>query len=224
MSVSNKVSVWIGRNLFVLIGVLVAMFASTMYIVQTNNYDSEIAAQEARIAELEAEIAGASKEFDSVSGTMASQVVGFDTARVEKDIEQAKRLMDTAATWRNVDEYIAARDNIMKNWSLTEDSEFMTVFLPGEDEGAFRKDSKGNLHFAYPEANSTMRDFQSTLVGIDKDDRSKWDYFGVVTIEVKAPNEGSIKRNIAVEYSVGADNKILEVKAYPSNKDSITSK
>ena len=59
-----------------------------------------------------------------------SQATGVDAERVTKDDEVVKNLMKKVFTWKTYKEYIDVRNDLMKTYSLSEDSEFMKTFMP----------------------------------------------------------------------------------------------
>lgn len=142
-------------------------------------------------------------------------VTGQDLSRQAADDEVVSTMLRTATTWQDGASYVTARENVMRRWGLSEDSQFMSTFMPGEAQGAYRTDSSGKVHYAYPDLNSTMSWFQSTLVGIDGD---RWTYFGLMQTRTTF-EQGSDTNWTAVTYTVDSEGTLSDVSAHPSITD-----
>lgn len=224
MTASNEspggVGAWIGRNILLLMGLVALAVTIVVYVVTVGPHEGHLAAQGQRIAQLEAQVSQAEADVTAAERDAVRQVTGLDMARAADDAKTAERLMRAAATWSSGPQYIEARQTVLSAWDLAPDSQFMTVFMPGEEQGAYRTDPAGNIHFAYPDANSQLIAFEQTLVGADSDE---WRYLGLAQIRVTSQASGSVTRPIAVTYSTSPDGAITEVSAYPSNKAPVVS-
>lgn len=216
----SRVGAWIGRNIVLLMTLTAAVVSTGVYIVGVSEHGPALAEQEARISSLEAQVAEGGQTADDAERDAVQQVTGLDTSRVADDAETAQRLMSTATTWANGEQYIAARNELLQAWDISPASDFMTVFMPGPEQGAYRQDSAGHMHFAYEGANSSMASFEQMLVAVDGND---WDYLAVVRVRVTGSEGGSVTRPIAVRYTVDADGEITDLMAYPSNSDPVSS-
>ena len=214
---------WVGRNIFLILAIAALVATALSYASTTSRGAAELDGQEQRISQLQADLASAQAEANEAQLSIKKSVTGLDTSRIEQDDAQAEALMRTATTWSDAQSYVDARAEVTRRWALAEDSQFISTFLPGEDQGAFRYDGEGTLHFAYPGANSAMTSFDSTLVSVGKADDTLWTYFATVGIEVKSANGGTIERTIAVQYTVSEDGALSDVTAYTTNSDAQTS-
>lgn len=91
----------------------------------------------AKLMKVRAEIASANNAISALkAGESAAkyQIVksetGIDPLRVEQDTKAIENLLHTVFTWRSYDEYMAARERIMKTYGVAKDSSFLTSFMP----------------------------------------------------------------------------------------------
>lgn len=117
--------------------------------------------------------------------------------------------MKQALTWSTGEQYIAARQALIDRWHLDEHSQFLTVFMPGEDAGVWRKDSSGKIYFAYPDANSTLDSFTSAVTNING---TKYTYFAVVGIKAKSVDGKATRTSYAtMSYTVDSDGSVSDI-------------
>lgn len=205
---------WFGRNLLLLLGVTTLIISGGLFFVKAPGQIAALDAQASTIAELEQmqsglEEAGGEegKELHTALGA-----TGVNQERQESDKLLAKALFETATTWKSGEGYIEARDALKDRYGFTDDSKFMQVFMPGQDQGAYRIAPSGKVYFTDDNLNSRMTSFQPTLVGMDGGD---WHYFGLITIDVTSGNGGSASAYIAARYTIDANGVISDVMAYP---------
>jgi len=219
-STSKGAGAWLGRNILLLMALAALVATAVVYAATVGPHRDTLASQEARIAELEAQVAQAHDDAEAAEQEAVRQVTGLDMSRATADGETAERLMRSAATWTTGAQYIEARQELLDAWDLAPDSQFMTVFMPGEAQGAYRTDPSGEVHFAFPGANSQLASFEQTLVSATGDE---WSYLAVVEIRVTSPASGSVTRPIAVSYTTGPDGAVSSIEAYPANKEPVAS-
>lgn len=212
---TSRAGAWLSRWLFVVLAAVVLIGALLTWSAPQASRAAELADRHAQLTELATQKAALEQEGVAQREEFLLQATGQDMRRQEADDQVATELMRVAATWSDGPEYIEARERVMRISGLTEDSRFMQVFMPGEAQGAFRTDSEGVLHFAYPDVNARLSGFEATLTGVDGDD---WSYFALVHTTTTNPIGGTNTVWTAVTYTVDGDGEISEVMAYPGNQ------
>lgn len=172
--------------------------------------NSSLAAAEEEAAQVQTEKKKTEEEKTAAQKKAVSNATGYDVSRQEKDDGVASVLFKDAATWKDNNEYIKKRAKIQKEYGFTEDSHFMTVFMPGEKQGAWAVDKSGKKHFAYPKAQSSFEGLKSTVTKVEGNDFSY-----LTRVSVKSTSAGGqAKRTMIATYTVSKDGKISDVKVY----------
>ena len=184
------------KYLAVIIAALLLVGAFAMFLVN----EARLSSAEAQLELVEASVAVSEAETPEVN-----------EIRMEADGALMKEIITIATTWDSGPAYVEARNKIVSEFNLSEDSEFLSTFLPGEDSGAYRVDDTGQYHYAYPDANSKLVDFTYYLTDIED---GVWEYFGLVTTQTVAPNQGTLNTNVAVTMKVTSDGDLQEIRAY----------
>lgn len=136
---------------------------------------------------------------------------GIDSVRVSKDDEVASELFDLVCTWDSATSYRNAREVVIERYHLSEDSKFLTTFLPpvadiyvGGDEGTINEiDAYGT--------NSTYLDMKSHVIKINGD---VYRYFTLVTIQSSNKAGATADGLIACTYNVDVTGAISNLDAY----------
>lgn len=204
---------WLSKYLFailsmLLLGGMVLSWSSTAQARQ-----SEVDEINTKITALQTELAAEQAKASEVRQKVLQDLTGYDMRRQDRDMAAAKDMVATATTWSNGNQYIEAREKVIRVWKLDENSQFMVRFLPGEKQGAFRRDGDGTLHFAYPHVNSSLVSMESTLTEVSGD---KWTYFALIETTSKSGAGATAKAWTAMTYTVDGDGAITDVAAYPS--------
>lgn len=197
-------------------GVILLMVWIT-YTGSSQSRAEELSAAQAQTEQLRADLVQAQAEAERVEAETIRAATGQRVEVKAADDKEAKSLMETALNWSSAEDYVKARQDVAQRWELAEDTQFMKVFLPGEAEGAFRRDDSGQLHFAYPGANSEMGGFESVMTSVSGDERQ---YFAIVESTTTSPAGGQVLNRVAVEYTVRGEGQIVDVKAYPAGAES----
>ena len=136
---------------------------------------------------------------------------GIDSVRVSKDDGIASELFDLVCTWDSATSYRNAREVAIERYHLSEDSKFLTTFLPpvadiyvGGDEGTINEiDAYG--------INSTYLDMKSHVIKINGD---VYRYFTLVTIQSSNKAGATADGLIACTYNVDVTGAISNLDAY----------
>ena len=216
---SNKVSksksgAWVARNLVFIFGVGLLIIAAIMFYTQVPSKTAEIQRQTTMIEELEQGQSGSLSvaEVQEVNEAV-SVATGMSLDRQIRDAKNAEDIVRTATTWKDGPAYKAARETLIDKYGLSEDSPFVTVFMPGPEEGVYRTAPSGETYYAYPDLNSTLDNFEVTLVQAEE---NNWTYFGVAEISSKHANGGMQSSSAGITFTTDKDGQILQIMGYPS--------
>lgn len=181
----TRVVKFIHRNLVVL---LVGVFFLVTYFVLGGVSDT----REEALSEQRGQIITLTKELELAESSVqaehneqvAEATAGMQTEHKLADDEVMIELMRTALTWNGLSEYLSLRDQVMENYGFAEDSQFMTVFMPGEESGAARTAPSGKTYSSFDtEMSSSFDSLRSYVTGVNSD---VYSYFTVVQMRVKS--------------------------------------
>lgn len=212
---------WAKRWLPVLLAGAVLVTALLAWALPRSGQAAQLQERREQVTALQSELAGVEQEVvdnraESVIGATGQDVVG----RQGVDDAVINDLMRTAVTWSSGREYMQAREDVLRRFGLDEGSPFMVQYMPGEEQGAFRTDPQGNVHFAFPDANSRLVSLESTLVEIDG---PRWSYFAVVRTATSSAGGAEVTSWSTMTYTIDEEGNVLDVMAYPGNQPPQTS-
>lgn len=220
MQVSQPPRHWLSRNLFVLMALVSLVLTVFVWWAPQAGRQAELAAAQEQVDTLKAEVSSLEAQVTTEHDAALQVITGRDLSRQADDDLKVENMLRVATTWSNATEYIAARDTLKRAWGFTEDSTFLTVFMPGEAQGAYRTDAEGNLHFAFPGANSRLSGFESTLTSVVGED---WSYFALITTTTSSKEGGRQTSWTAVTYTVDGEGNLVDVMAWPSKQEPLRS-
>lgn len=198
------------RHLPIIItGVIFVLVLSVSFVIR-DNHSKSLGAQLMEKSALENKIetvkAGLAKDNDEA----VSNVSGLNAKRVSQDDEVAKAFMNELFNWRSYEQYTSIRSSMMDDYHLSEDSSFLTVFMPELED---RTDAAGNHYNVIDDAgyNVEFSDMTSYVTGISG---SKYSYFTMVDLvsSDSTGNEGSGKAVFV--YTVDSDGNLSDLNAY----------
>lgn len=179
--VATRVKKFLGRNIFLLLSAV--LFLITIVTVNNTMGDREdrLARAEAELLSLRQTASVTERDADADYKEAVRQATGgVDLDHKAEDDELVTGLLETALTWNGIPDYIQRREAVLRTYNLGEDSQFMKVFLPGEQEGVMRTDASGETHYAFDENISSRFEGMSSLV--TNVNGSVYSYFTTVTL------------------------------------------
>lgn len=183
------------------------LVTSSIQLYQSNH----LAEQQNQIVDLKNRIDKISVENNTVVSKVKSQATGVDAERVKKDDEVVKNLMKKVFTWKTHKEYIDIRNELMKSYSLSEDSEFMKTFMPNVENEVI--DGENYNQIDVNGYNITFNDLKSYVVSIDESSKV-YEYFAIVSVTSKSNNDGSADYNLALNYKMTDSQQIMNLIGY----------
>lgn len=203
------------RLLAPIAGAAVLIGGVSMYGVQSAKVEQANAAGEAEVSQLKRAISEAKNEGISAEEEITSAATGMSVARKSKDDKVMKEIMTEALGWESGEQYMDARESLIERWDLDENSQFLQVFMPGEESGAWRKDPSGKIYFAYDDIISSLGSFQTSVTNIDGD---KYSYFAVVGMNSKSKTGKTTSTSYAtMSYTVDSQGKVSDLTGWASN-------
>lgn len=183
------------------------LVTSSIQLYQSNH----LSEQQRQIVDLKNRIDKISVENNTVVSKVKSQATGVDAERVTKDDEVVKNLMKKVFTWKTYKEYIDVRNDLMKTYSLSEDSEFMKTFMPNIENEVINGENYNQIDVnGY---NITFNDVKSYVVSIDESSKA-YEYFAIVNVTSKSNNGGSVDYDLALSYKMTGSQQIMNLIGY----------
>lgn len=180
-----RVMHFIGRNIIVIIAVLA--FLVTFIVVSSVSSSRSLALQQKDSAILALKQENKSEKAsvdESYSEIVRKATGGVDLEHKNRDDATVEEMLRMALNWNGLREYLTARDNIMQNYGFAEDSQFMTVFMPGEMQGIARKAPDGTMHYAYDtDLSNSYEGMTSYVTNVNGD---VYSYVALVTMRTKS--------------------------------------
>lgn len=210
---NQKVLKFFGRNLL-LIGVILALIAVSVYAVHVRQSRQDtLESQEAQILQLKQSVRSTDDEANAdYAKTMREATGGVDATHKSRDDAAVEKMLRKALTWDSIDQYLKVRKEIKEQYNFSEDSQFMSTFMPGESQGVASKDASGDMHYSFDkDIQSQYEGMKSVVDGVEGDTYS---YFTLVSIKQISDNGTASETNYAaLQYTV-ADGNITNIEAY----------
>lgn len=201
------------RNVLVIVtGVL---FATTYLVLGgiSSDREADLSSQRSEILALKGELSMSQDQVHSAQGTAVEEATGgMDTDHKDEDDQTITALMKTALTWTGLSNYLDQREKVMKTYGFAEDSQFMQVFMPGEQEGVQRTAPSGKTYGAFD------KDMKSEFVSLNSSVTSAagdvYSYFSIVEMRVASGSgAASTTAYISLRYDM-IDGKLANLDAY----------
>lgn len=204
-SLGEKIGKFVMRNIIVIITAILALATLAWSTSTANSRSDTLKAQEAQILQLQ-------QSLDSSQTTSDEEYVetikiisnGMDINRKRKDDGLVNGLFKTAFTWNGLNEYLAQRNDVKNRYGIDKDSQFLTEFLPGEDQGVVRKDEDGATHKIVDDGvNSSYDGMRSYVTSVDG---TIYNYIAFVKSTARSKDgTGSSTMNYVVRYTINND-------------------
>lgn len=205
------------KNLLsIILAVLAIGLVCGLAVVYTNQ-QSTLADQKDQIAELQSKKESAQAKADANVKSLVTDVTGYDSTRKLNDDVKMRQLFKTAFSWDSGEAYKTARETVMKNYGIPEDSQFMTgVMAPlTEYEVAGYKGTEGDgRKHNYIDDNALNMSFTDMKSSVTNIDDGTYTYFAVVTTSSKDEKSASASADVVVTYTMDKDGNIGNLSAY----------
>lgn len=191
------------------VGTSVLMGGIGLAVSHHNTVSAADAASAAQVTQLQSQLNDLKTTTSKTQEEVSTEATGMSPARKRSDDEQMTDVMKQALTWSSGEQYINARQALIDRWKLDEGSQFLTVFMPGEDEGAWRTDSAGKTWFAYEGVNSALESFTSSVTDVNG---TEYTYFAVVGVKTVS-SDGKVSTVVysTMSYTLDANGAISDI-------------
>lgn len=143
-----------------------------------------------------------------------SDATGLNTDRVNKDNKVVKDFLSTVFTWKNYNEYDAAREKVKEEMRLTEDSSFLKVFMP-----KLKNNIEGDESYNLIDQKHLNMSYEGFTPYVKSISGSNYNYFTLVEVvstrdlDNDGTPDGEGRGWVIMEYMVDADGKIQNLTA-----------
>ncbi|MDO4595515.1 MAG: hypothetical protein Q4B30_00850 [Coriobacteriaceae bacterium] len=178
------------------------------------NRDEALAAQSAKIAELENKKDVLEAAYSDANEEAIKVASGIDMARVQKDDKAAEKLIERVCTWDSKESYDGMRNGVMKDFGLEETSAFVQVFMPKITDATIEGKKINEI-----DANGLNMEFvrmKSNVIGISGD---RYSYLTTVTIQSSDKTGASAEGDSVFMYTVDGKGNLSDLNAYVVGMD-----
>lgn len=199
------------KHIILIIAVLFAVGMIVSYGVTVRNQNETLSEQAYTIDELQNKIATLTIAIANQKNQLVYDVTGLDTQRLSKDKTVISQFLSLVCTWDSYDDYMTARDTVMRRYGLTEDDSFMTVFMPvvgnitSPDGTKYNQIDTNGLNMRYEDVSQYVTKIRA----------GEYTYFSIVDICSTWSNGGEAISHAAILYTINADGDIYDITAVP---------
>lgn len=137
-------------------------------------------------------------------------ITGLNLVRKKTDDQKAEALLKYATTWNSGSSYRKKRKTIMKEYKLSDNDNFMKVFMPPLEQYGMSLKSSGSNEIDVDSLNmkyDSMRSYVTNIQG------NKYSYFTVVTVSSHDKKGAVAQGKVAASYTVDGQGKISNLNA-----------
>lgn len=171
------------RNALVIVAAVV--FVTTYLVLGgiSSDREADLSSQQSEILSLKGQLSMSQDQLRSEQGAAVEEATGgMEIDHKDEDDQTITALMKTALTWNGLSDYLDRREQVMKKYGFAEDSQFMQVFMPGEQAGVRRTAPSGKTYEAFD------KDMKSEFVSLNSSVTNAagdvYSYFSIVEMRV----------------------------------------
>lgn len=193
----------------IVISIAFTAIVGCVYFFNTKKWDNTLFEQQSMIEEYQNAINIQMQSLQQAEDNAVSCASGIDFSKVAKDDETVKSFLEMIMTWGSYEEYEAIRQKLVNEYGVSEDSTFMTTFLPAVKNK--EKNGKNYNVIDNNDLNMTYEDMDSYVVKISNETYS---YFTIVewSSADEFGNEG--KSKAVFTYDVSSEGNISNLEGY----------
>lgn len=197
---------------------LIFLVSLGVSIVITRAYNGTLTEQQSQINVLTNKVSVMEVEQSSKNEEVFSNVTGLNRERTKRDDEIITDFLNTVFTWNSYEEYQKARETVMDEYKIKEDSDFINIFMPK----VTNKITGGKEYNRIDEEglNMSYSGFKSYVSSVSSD---IYTYIAEVSVASSYKVDGNkdvVESNsyTAIEYGIDREGNITDIKAYPLAK------
>lgn len=195
---------------FVFFGIMLvsSFIGSTMYA----DIQQEVEEQRQELNNLQNSLKTKSAETKVVKNTVIKSTTGYNAERAATDDEEFRKFMNVVCTWNSYESYNKARNIIISDYGIDENSSFMTQFMP--KVGNIVENGKNYNLIDGGNWNMKFDSMKSYVISISSNIYTYFAIVDVVTTSREAKGGEAVSRCV-VTYDIDADHKISRISAIP---------
>lgn len=197
---------------------LIFLVSLGVSIVITRAYNGTLTEQQSQIDVLTNKVSVMEVEQSNKDEEVFSNVTGLNRERTKRDDEIITEFLDTVFTWSSYEEYQKAREAVMDEYKIKEDSDFINIFMPKITNSI----TGGNEYNRIDEEglNMSYSGFKSYVSNVSSDIYTYVAEVSVASSYKVDGNEDVVESNsyTAIEYGIDREGNITDIKAYPLAK------
>lgn len=203
------------RLIPVIVSFVFAVIAVASYAIHSSQWSEQLKLQEAKLQNagainLQDENLSEKESTEQEQSEKIEAVASLDITRVEKDDKIAADFLEKIMTWDSYAEYEGIRQELMSTYGLSEDSNFLTVFMP-EVVTKTSKDGTVYNRIDVMGLNVTYEGMDSYVAGITG---QVYSYFAFVEWSSHDKNGAEASAKCIFMYSINGEGKLLNLDAY----------
>ncbi|MFF2053877.1 hypothetical protein ACFVU2_19890 [Leifsonia sp. NPDC058194] len=181
--------------------------------VTAANQNTSLDSQKAQLSRLDSKIAAAQATTSKLESTSSLASAGAQGSRVTSDTANIEDLVHRVFTWNSDATYREARASTMRITGLSEDSSFMTAFLP---KAPVNVDKQGN-QYPYIDAAGLNSEVADTTVKLLSVDALNYNYLALVDVQAKSSDGLGTAGSVAtILITINGENKVTALTGFAS--------
>ena len=178
--------------------------------LSTVSIQTKVDEQESTIASLQNEITLNKADQEQKRTIIVGESTGLDTNRVARDDSIAITFLKKCLTWSSYEEYTNVRNDLMHDYNLKDDSNFLSVFMP-EVVNSTTPDGTNYNRIDVFGYNLSYDKMSSYVTNISDDD--VYSYFAFVTVSGHTDDGYEGSTTAAFIYTIDADGNMINIDA-----------
>lgn len=211
---------FIGNNVFPVLCAAALLLGGIFYGVTASSINSAQQDRATEMLQLEQQHVRALEAAENAQVELRDELTGADSDRAGDDLSAIEDMLSMALSWDDHDSYVDAREEMIQEYGLSQDSAFIQTFLPS---APVNTDGAGN-EYPYIDAmglNSAMAGFDAEVIGVEGEDYS---YLIVVEVSVESRVGSEQYRTsesapAVVFATVDAEGGITDLSGYPTAEE-----
>ena len=194
-----------------ILGVVMLIIGFVYTGVVTSFRDAQLDEQTAIIAQLELDKKNAEANTEGQENEVISDATGLDFNRVAQDDQKARSFIAVATTWDDCESYNNARQELISDYGIKEDSGLLTHYMPLVED--FPGGAGGSMINQIDASGANMT-FDSMTSYVTKIDSGVYSYFATVKLS-GSNSKGKMASGTSVfTYDIDVDGNVINVNAY----------
>lgn len=181
---------------------------------------SELETLQGQVSESQSQLAGLEAQYAADSDGLTEEALGVNLERKKNDDASAKKVLELATTWADGETYNGNRQRLVEEFGIAADGQFLTRFMTNQN---CKVDSTGQQFCKIDTLGLTSK-FESMSVSISRQESGTYYYTGYMVISSKSQlDDTTVERMVPIRYGVNPAGHVVDLEAYTSAFESVTS-